>query len=325
VQFFRQTYNRLLSHLIHFPVSLRDLLIERSAVATILYAFYLKWRFRKIRASSPLNEMTWDDRALRDRFENSFELRHKVERAIRRRSWEIPLAPNWLFARPRVVFGRIIQLSDFNWQMNWNAEKFRHFWKNLDIDFGGILQIAVRWDGGRRRYVAIRLWVSKTTFLLPIHHPEVSLFEFSHELYEVTPGLSVSKWWWGPGWVTQQSSGHHELAIYRHFGTLFRWYWKGRRNGFFGKELTAAQKEKVYYDFFKVERWDSNRRMYSDIITGNSRDFITEWYPAVCVDCHCRFNPDEYDFMTILRCSDCLMKADERDENDVNEETAIGA
>ncbi len=225
----------------------------------------------------------------------------------RRSHYRIPLLPNWFLTKEWTFRGKKFKLSNYPWHIFITKHEDRGLWQDMDIHFGRLLDIAVRWDGGKRRYVGVRFWLTPYKPHLSNCSSLRGTWEFYHEIWKIENKFPVSRWWWGHGWFRATSRGGLS-GIYRHFGHLFRWTWNGHRHGFLGKELTAEEKEKVLEEYeLSLKKWGhKDVRIYFDAITGYSRNLEKEYYWACCVDCRILMHPYElWGEKEYLRCDEC--------------------
>lgn len=295
-----------------FFLSWRNHLLKRSTLFLIIYCAWLRRLDRRAHREER-REGYWrhtdlENLALRKLANAPDGINWKVRNWLgEHHFYYVPLAPNKFLVKERVFRGKKFQLSRFPWKIDISKRRGRAFWQDMNIDLGKFLEIAVRWDEGRRCYVAIRFWLIRWKRFLYNNPESFGRFEFYHELWLVENHFPVSRWWWGSGWFRVSCYRGNFERLYRHFGHLFHWTWQGQRYGFLGKELTARQKEAVFtiYERERKKWGKETAQMYLDAITGYSRNLFREYYWACCIDCAAMMRPEEE---SDLRCEECEEK-----------------
>ncbi|MBI4059474.1 hypothetical protein HY406_00210 [Candidatus Giovannonibacteria bacterium] len=292
--------------------SWRNSLLEKYTWFVALYCVYLKGLDAFIHRKE--RRKNWqrgrDLTALADRkLGDLYHLTNRVSaRLNRNRFYHFPLLPNKFLAKERTFRGTKIKLIHFPWHIIINKHEEWGFWQDMNIRLGKLLEVAIRWDGGRRRYVAMRLWLVPYKYFYQPHPDHYGKFEACHEIWEIENRYPVSRWWWGYGWFRAACHRGNLFALYHHFGYLFRWTRNGCRQGFLGKELTVKEKERVLEEYKRrLKVWGrEDAQMYLDAITGYSRNLEKEYYWACCIDCHILMRPDtSYGTEEYLRCDKC--------------------
>ncbi|MDP3785429.1 MAG: hypothetical protein Q8R12_05240 [bacterium] len=300
-------------HLVLKMETRRNSLLKKYRWFVALYCLYLKI----LDAREHKKEKREDIERFLDLMElASFKLSGLTElinrvfaRLSKQRSYyRIPLLPNWLITKERTFRGKKFRMSDYSWHIFITKRENRGLWQDMDLHFGRLLDIAVRWDGGKRRYVGVRFWLTPRKFASGNGSDPHGKWEFYHEIWEIDNRFPVSRWWWGHGWFRATSRGGLS-ELYCRFGHLFCWTWNGHLHGFLGKELTAAEKQEVFETKYmpELKKWGKeSAQMCLDAITGYPRNPEKEYYWACCMDCRVLMHPDtSYGTEEYLRCDKC--------------------